>query len=417
MLKKFSNSEFLKNVSSQMLGTALSQILPFLATPLLTRLYTEEDFALYTSFFAIASIFGVAAGAKYHLAIVLPKHEEDANKIFTLSIYITLAYTILIAVFLPFFKEFFPENLQSVLFYVAPYVLFFGVWSAYINLSIREKTFASNAKAKVIQAIGYIAVAIGIGISTMLSFGLVLAKISGIVFSWLFLSKQSKTSFKFMPINELKDLAKTYIDYPKYGIWPAFLNTITLQALVLILTRYYTIDDLGFYGLTFMVLSAPLALIGASYKDVFYQKIASMMNAKRYVEANAFFKKSALALFIMGIPICLVLYFFGESLFGFVFGDKWSRSGQFASILAFSMVMKLVVSPLSSIFNATNTLRIASKWQVVYFLSTFAVLVYCAKFLKLPIETLLMVYVVHEILLYTIYFVIQYRTINTYQKL
>jgi len=130
MLKKFSNSEFLKNVSSQMLGTGLAQMLPFLATPLLTRVFTEEDFAVYTSFFAVATIFGVAAGGKYHLATVLPKLEKDAHKIFTLSLYITIAYAILIAIFLPLFKGFFPDNLKHVLYYVSPYVLFFGVWSA-----------------------------------------------------------------------------------------------------------------------------------------------------------------------------------------------------------------------------------------------------------------------------------------------
>lgn len=394
----------------------MAQALPFLATPLLTRLFNEEDFATYTSFFAVASIFAVAVGGKYQLAIVLPKTDEDANKIFTLSIYLTIAYAVLIALVLPFFHGFFPKGLENVLYYVSPYVLFFGIWSAYINVSIRHKTFTTNAFAKVLQAIGYIVAAIGLGFSKFLAFGLVIAKITGTVASWLFLSKKSPTNFKLLPFKNLKEVAKTYVDYPKYGIWPAFLNTISLQALVLILTKFYTTDDLGYFGLTFMVLSAPLALIGASYKDVFYQKMATLMNAERYKEALVFFKKSAVALFAMGVPICLVLYFFGEPLFGFVFGDKWSRSGAFASILAFSFVVKLIVSPLSSIFNATNTLRTASKWQVLYFISTFVTLVYCAAILKLPVMQLLLVYVIHEIILYVIYFFLQHHTIKSYSR-
>ncbi len=411
---KFSKSEFSKNVSSQILGTGLAQILPFFATPLLTRLFSEEDFALYTSFFAVASIFAVVVGGKYHLAIVLPKAEEDANKIFTLSIYLTFGYALVIFLFLPLFHQFFPENMDNVLYYVPLYVLFFGIWSAYINVSIRHKTFRINAMAKVLQASGYIVTAIGLGLSQVLAFGLVIAKITGTVVSWLFLSRKSTTHFKWMSFSNLKEVAITYIDYPKFGIWPAFLNTISLQALVLILTKFYTIEDLGYFGLTFMVLSAPLTLIGASYKDVFYQKIAVLMNEKRYQNVIVFFNKSALALLVMGMPICLVLYFFGEPLFGFVFGDKWERSGEFASILAFSFVVKLVVSPLSSIFNATNTLRIASKWQVLYFISTFVTLGYCAVVLKLLVVQLLVVYVIHEIVLYGIYFIIQRRTIKAF---
>ena len=412
----FSKSEFSKNVSSLILATGLAQALPFLATPLLTRLFSEEDFALYTSFFAVASIFAVAVGGKYHLAIVLPKTEEDANKIFTLSIYLTVGYAFAIALFLPFFHRFFPENLGNVLYYVPLYVLFFGIWSAYINISIRHKTFTNNAIAKVLQAIGYIVAALGLGFSKIVTLGLVIAKITGTVASWLFLSQKSTTHFKLMAFGNLKEMAKAYIAYPKYGIWPAFLNTISLQALVLILTKYYTTDDLGYFGLTLMVLSAPLALIGTSYKDVFYQKIAALMNEKRYKEALAFFKKSAVALLAMGLPICLLLYFFGEPMFGFVFGEKWERSGEFASILAFSFVVKLVVSPLSSIFNATNTLRTASKWQVLYFISTFVTLVYCASILKLPVVQLLMVYVVHEIILYGVYFWLQLRTLKGFMR-
>lgn len=390
--------------------------MPVLAMPLLTRLFTEEDFALYTSFFAVASIFAVAVGGKYQLAIVLPKSEENAQKVFTLSIYLTLAYALAIAVVLPLFHRFFPENLRSVLYYVPLYVLFFGGWSAYINASIRHKTFTTNAIAKVLQSIGYIIAAIGLGLSKVLAFGLVIAKITGTMVSWVFLSRKSPISFKPIPLRTLKEMAKTYIDYPKYGIWPSFLSTISLQALVLILTKFYTLDDLGHYGLTFMVLSAPLTLIGNSYKDVFFQKMASLMNDQRYKEAIVFFERSAIVLFVVGIPICLVLYFFGEPLFAFVFGEKWERSGTFASILALAFVARLVISPLSSTFNATNTLRIASKWQLLYFVTTFITLLYSAMIMKLAVESLFFVYVIHEIVLYGFYFIIQYRTVKTYSK-
>ncbi|WP_262713825.1 oligosaccharide flippase family protein [Pareuzebyella sediminis] len=412
MWSKFFSSEFSRNVSSQMLGTGLAQALPFLATPLLTRLFSEEDFALYTSFFAVASIFAVAVGGKYHLAIVLPKDERDANKIFVLSIYLTIAYALTIALILPWFHRFFPENLDSVLYYVPLYVLFFGIWSSYINVSIRHKSFVSNAVSKVLQAGGYIVAALVLGFSKVLAFGLVIAKIVGTVVSWIFLSQKTAGHFRFMGWSDLKGVATTYIDYPKYGIWPAFLNTISLQALILILTKFYSTDDLGYYGLTFMVLSAPLGLIGVSFKDVFYQKMADLMNQGRNPEALVFFKKSTLALFLMGLPIGIILFLWGEPLFGFVFGAKWVRSGEFASILAVSFVVKLVVSPLSSVFNATNTLRIASRWQVLYFITTFATLLCCALVFELNIIQLLMVYVAHEIILYGIYFLLQYRMID-----
>ena len=102
--------------------------------PILTRLFTEKDFAVYTAFFAAASIFAIAVGGKYHLAVVLPKSEQNAHRVFILSLYLTIAYSLLIALILPFFHRFFPENLGDVLYYVPIYVLFFGAYSSYLNL-------------------------------------------------------------------------------------------------------------------------------------------------------------------------------------------------------------------------------------------------------------------------------------------
>ena len=207
--------------------------------------------------------------------------------------------------------------------------MFFGIWSAYINVSIRQKTFTNNAMAKVLQALGYIVVALGLGFSQIMTFGLIIAKISGTVVSWLFLARKSTTHFKLLAFRNLKGNGKGLYRLSQIWYLAGILEYNFTSGMVLILTKFYTTNDLGYFGLTLMVLSAPLGLIGASYKDVFYQKIAALMNDKRYKEGLAFFKKSAVALLAMGLPICLLLYFFGESLIWFCF---WGEMGKIRRI-------------------------------------------------------------------------------------
>lgn len=416
MFKKILNSEFSRNVSSQILGTGIAQLLPFLATPLLTRLYTEEDFALYTSFFALATIFAVAAGAKYPLAIVLPKKKIGAMRLFTLSIYLTVLYAIVVALLLAVVHKFYPFKIGTLVYFIPVYVLFYGLWNAFILWSIRNKSFKVNAYAKVLQSGSYIAAAIGLGVAKVAALGLVAAKVFGTLASFIFLYGKSGIRAEFIPWAKLGKVARKYIDYPKYGVAPAFLNTISSQALILILTQFYATKDLGYFGLTYMVLSAPLGLIGNSFKDVFYQRIAHLVGYGHIKEAITFFNRSALTLLLMGVPIGLILFFFGPELFGFVFGDSWERSGLFAAILALSFVFKLVVSPLSSIFNATNRLKVASIWQVTYFITTFGTLGYCAYVLKVNVEILLYVYVAHEVILYGLYLLLQKRTLKQFLK-
>lgn len=408
---KYKKSEFSRNVSSLVLGTGIAQLLPFLATPLLTRIYDEKEFAYYTSFFALATIFSVGAGGKYFMAIVLPKRHAEAMRVLTLSNYVSIAYSVLLlALILAFFyQDFIP--IEEYTYFVPLYVLFFGLWSGQTYLSIREKTFKDNARAKVLQSGFYIISALGYGFFGFTLYGLIFAKISGLIASWFFLFMKSTVKIAAVPIAKIKEVAKKYIDYPKYGVAPSFLNTLSAQALILVLTRYYPIDELGRYGLTFMVLTAPLGLIGTSFRDVFYQRVATLFTDRKYDESLNFFKKSALTLFALGVPICITLLLFGEEIFSFIFGKTWSRSGLFASIMAVGYLAKLVASPLSAIFNAANKLKIASIWQVGYFITTFSVLGLGAIYFKLEIETLLLVYVIHEVVLYVLYFLLEYSTL------
>jgi len=409
---KFAESEFFRNVSFQMIGTGLAQLLPFAVTPILTRMYTEADFAVFTTFFSIAGILVVGAGARYQYAIVLPKEDSEAIQIFNLSVCITIIYSILLLVGVALFHTMISHAMGNGVYFIPLYILLFGLWTSFSILSVRAKSFFQNAVAKVIQSFSYILSAIGLGIMQFTFFGLIIGKILGVFFSWIYLMKKSSVGFHFGDPISLKRVAYKYQDYPKYGLIPAFMDVASVQGLVLILARFYSINDLGYFGLTNLVLSAPLGLIGGSFKDVFYQKIASLINDKEFETALSFFKKSVAGLFLIGLPVCLIIFFFGADIFKLVFGNKWGRSGDFAAILSASFLIQLVVSPLSTVFNAANKVRIASIWQVLYFFSTFVTLGICASLLELQVEELLIVYVVHEVVLYSIYLFLQYWTLK-----
>ena len=412
ILNRLFSSEFLKNVSTQMIGTGLAQALPFLATPILTRLYTQDDFARYTTFFAVASILAVAAGGRYFLAVVLPKKEEDAIRLYNLSIYVSIIYALVLALVFQVLYWTDVNRSEEIVYFVPLYVLFSGLWMSLIHISVRDKSFRINALAKIFQASGYIATAIALGLTRISALGLVIAKTAGIFGSALYLFNRLRVRGFTWRWQAYKEVALRYIDFPKYNVGPALLNTLTAQAFILVLTEFYSTEDLGYYGLTFMVLSAPLGLIGTSYKDVFYQRITELINQERFKESLMFFRRSAAFLFALGFLIAIVLYFFGPKLFGIVFGSDWTRSGEFAAILSFSFMVKLVASPLSSVFYAADKIRVASVWQILYFISTFTTLGIGVYSLQFDIIQLLYLYLAHEIVLYAIYFGLQYRMIS-----
>ena len=74
-------SEFSRNVLTLMTGTTIAQAIPIAISPILTRIYTPEDFGMFALYMSIASILSVVATGWYELAIMLLKKDEDTVNI------------------------------------------------------------------------------------------------------------------------------------------------------------------------------------------------------------------------------------------------------------------------------------------------------------------------------------------------
>jgi len=70
-------SHFLKSVATLASGTALAQAIPILVSPILTRLYTPENFGALAVFMAIVSSIAPAVCGKYEVAMVLPQSNRQ----------------------------------------------------------------------------------------------------------------------------------------------------------------------------------------------------------------------------------------------------------------------------------------------------------------------------------------------------
>ncbi len=71
-------SEFSRNVLTLMTGTTIAQAIPIAISPILTRIYTPEDFGVFALYMSVASLLSTLATGRYELAIMLPKKDEDA---------------------------------------------------------------------------------------------------------------------------------------------------------------------------------------------------------------------------------------------------------------------------------------------------------------------------------------------------
>jgi hypothetical protein len=103
-VKRLKAHSTLRSVLTLAGGTALSQGLIVLASPLLTRLYSPASFGAFTVFVSLLSVLSCVATLRYELAIPLPKDDDEALTTCILSGAVTLFYTAATAVPLLFFS-------------------------------------------------------------------------------------------------------------------------------------------------------------------------------------------------------------------------------------------------------------------------------------------------------------------------
>jgi len=147
------------------------------------------------------------------------------------------------------------------------------------------------------------------------------------------------------------------------------LNKLSLNLPVLLLVTFYPKELVGLYALSIRVLNTPFNILGNSIGQVYYQQISKYL--RNNIKITKFVITTSLKLFIIVLFPLLVIKFWGEEIFMFVFGNEWSESGKVASLLVPLYLTRLTVSPISSIFAATNKQYVSLIWQFIYLAGIF----------------------------------------------
>ncbi|MCG3667919.1 oligosaccharide flippase family protein [Aliarcobacter butzleri] len=347
------NNDFRKNVLILMTGTTIAQAIPIAISPILTRIYTPEDFGVFAVYMAIVSILVVFTTGQYDLAIMLPKYEKSAISIVRLSLVINTIFSssifIVIFIFFNFFQSLLDENSLGYFLYLIPLSVFligcYNTLNYWLNRKKQYKTLSTN---KVAQSFTSSTSSITFGIQDFGKDGLIISQLLAQVVVVALLIKKIKMSFLFQSFEKLKilALAKRYIKFPKITMIQSFFSNTTAELPVIIISSFFALKDAGFYSLAQRVVASPISIISSSFFQVFYQSFSIEKNKQK------FYKMKFIKINAMLLPPFILLWFFLEPLFGFVFGEEWVVAGVYSQILFPLLYMKF----LSNLFTTTTYL-------------------------------------------------------------
>jgi O-antigen/teichoic acid export membrane protein len=399
LIEEIKTSEFFRNVLILSSGTALAQLIPLIIAPFLSRIYSPEEFGRLALYLAITQILGSLATGRYELAILLPKEERKGVQLTLLSIFISVAVSLIALIGVLFFHSEIAvllgdPKLEKWLYLVPLSVLMIGCFNALNYFNTRSKQFKNIARANVFKSSGGGLVQLGLGALNFTSGGLILGQTLSHFFGNI---RLSKAFLKYRDVilgskaQEIQKLARRYVDFPKFSMWGIFFNSISVNVGNFFISWFYGLFPLGHYSFAYKYLGFPIILVGNSVGQVYFQKLSE--NKENQKKALSIFIGTIKKLTLVGAFIFIPGYFIVEHLFVFVFGEEWGEAGGYAKILLPLFYVRLIVVPVTVTNSIYEKQKISFYWQLGLVLITLGIFL-LAYVLKLSLSTMLLVQVI-----------------------
>jgi O-antigen/teichoic acid export membrane protein len=411
-------SELLRNTSILISGTALAQLIPILLQPILRRYFSPEIFGAYSVYLSLIGILIVISSFKYELAIILPRKDNEAANVFFLALLLNLIFNFFLLIVIVFWKTKIlsflnlPEAYSNYLYFIPLGTFLFSSYQSINYWLIRKKRFFPITLNKFVRR-GFEGIAQLIFKFLKIPFGLIYGDLIGQfanVFSGIYQGSKSGLSLRLYSQDKIKYVLFKYSEYPKFNIIPGFMSACSYLLPAILINKFYSAEFTGYFDLSKLLLSIPLALIASSISNVLLQRVSEKNKSKFSIRKDLI---SILIFVVLAVILeILIIMFWAEDIFKFFFGNKWEFSGTISKTLVWAYAFNFIVSSFSSIFISLNKIKLLSAWQLFYFISIFSLVF----FNNLSFNSFIKIYVMVEVVCCTlITFFIFYVVVN-YEK-
>ncbi|MBP3912341.1 MAG: oligosaccharide flippase family protein [Niameybacter sp.] len=355
---KNSNNNFINNILVIASGTACAQLINTILSPVITRIYSPEEYGILTLYTSIIGIFSVITSLRYESTIAIADDEDTAINMGCVSLYILMLMTIIYTIFIGIFGSkilawFQAEGLYKYRYLIPIGLFFIGLYNICVQWAYRNKDFKTISTTKLSQSIIQNLIKILCGILGFGPIGLIVGTIAGQSAGFFNLAKpllrSKKRLFASIEKNKMINGAKRYIRFPLFSTPSQILNIAGVQLPVIFITALFGNEATGLYGLANSIINLPFSLVSGAISDVYYSEAASIgkKNPRRLRELS---KNLLKKLFLIGIFPTVIVVLFGPVLFSIVFGEAWYQAGQYAQIIVILVFVRFIFMPISRVY-------------------------------------------------------------------
>lgn len=337
-------------------GTLFGQLILLITMPLLTRLFTPEDFGLFGVLSALNGIFGLIMAGRYEFAIPLAAKDDEAAALVVLAGLFTLFLTLLSLLLVWALGDALAQltglpALVPLLWLVPPILLATGLGHPLEYWSIRRETLRLNGLSRVVQFGGQAASQAVLGVAGAGPFGLTLGYGLGylgrLIFFLVTLPATDRATFAATRPSQIFQLAWAFRRYPTYSAGSSLLKSTTQFLPTILFAILYGPAVAGVFAVAQQILRVPVRFLSNSASQVFLAEAAQRPAA----EVKRLFVRTVPRFLLLGLVGMTPILLAGPALFALVLGEPWRLAGAFAQALVAAQLARFITIPVSQVFN------------------------------------------------------------------
>jgi O-antigen/teichoic acid export membrane protein len=389
---------FISNLTKLFSGNVIAQIIAIISIPIITRLYSVEDYGIYAVLLALVVILSAVSSLGMHLAILIPKKINEARKLLSMSFVIILFFCMMLMAVLLIYKQEIVElmgisKIGNMIYLIPFMVLLQSLYLIFTYWGVRKRQFGKVGISKILEGFfdRFSAIMAAMTWHSSVAF-LVFSRIFSHVtsLSYLLKSFSSEKSRENVRINYRLLLLK-YKNFLLYNTPSILLINGSVQLPIILFAGLYSPISAGLYAIAYRIVHIPVSSLADAVSKVYTQHIASKSHSEFIT-----IKKDTDRMFKLLFSLALIpftwLFVIGDSLLYIVLGDEWKDAGVYAQYLSFLAMSNMLIQSFGGIFDVMNQQKVRLIFHIVKFLLTIGAILLLSS-LNMGIKNVIVIFI------------------------
>lgn len=309
----------------------------FISNMVLARLLMPADFGCIGMLYVFIAISGIFISGGLGQALIQKKNPThiDYTTVFYWNLAMSLVFYLILFFSAPAIAHFYKIPLLKDVLRVQSIVLFIQSFSiVQANQLQKQLRFKELSTRNIVSALAGMVIAIimafcGCGVWSLVASALLSATVS-VILLWKMSTWRPTWEFSFQSLKEL-------FSFGGLMLLSNLVETIYTNIQSLIIGRWYTAKDLGYYSQAKKLEEVPTNSLSAIVNEVSFPIFSALQDDKKALLTGV--RKNIKAITYLNFPLMVLMIVIAHPLINLLYGPKWSTSAPYFQILCISSMI------------------------------------------------------------------------------